>query len=542
MRRAGIPRSLSRNFKLKSCVVRILVSLRWTAFLLSAFFITTAKAAPGDKIDLVRDLAGRVGPIIGSALACPDITRPRIQSVIEKFAAVIRDVASNEAQRSDLAQLFDRSVADGRNAVASGRTDCRLSERRLADLEQSLTPSAPAPATAPAAPAFAADPAPAVSFGNPVTAVRGVSDNEIRFGITAAFTGPVRERGRQMKLGIDTAFNRVNETGGLGGRMLRLIAADDGNEPTRTLQAVKQLYEKDQIFGLIGSIGTATAAVAVPYALERRMLFFGAYTGGNVVRRDPPDRYVFNYRPSYSEEADAAVRYLVKMRRIPVRQIAVFAQTDDLGDAGFAGVAKAYRALGINDGAILRLNYPRNTIEVDEAVNLLKLQKLPVRAIIMSASYRAAAKFIEKTRNLYPEMIFTSISGVGGTSLADELKLLGPRYTTGVLVTQVVPAVSGHSSAVIEYKNALAKYFPGEAPDYASLEGFVAANILIDALKRAGAPLDTEKLVDALESTRNLDLGLGVQLSFARSDHQASHKIWGTALDETGRFQPVELE
>ena len=264
--------------------------LRWTSFLLSAFFITAAEAAPGDKIELVRDLAGRVGPVIGSALACPDITRPRIQLVIEKFAAVIRDAASSEAQRSDLAQLFDRSVADGRGAVTSGRTDCRLAERRLADLEQSLGPSsAPAPAAAaPAAPAFAAAPAPAVSFGNPVSAVRGISDNEIRFGITAAFTGPVRERGRQMKLGIETAFNQVNDAGGIGGRKLRIIAADDGNEPARTLQAVRQLYEKDQIFGLVGSIGTATAAVAVPYALERRMLFFGAYTGGNVVRRDPP--------------------------------------------------------------------------------------------------------------------------------------------------------------------------------------------------------------------------------------------------------------
>jgi hypothetical protein len=194
-------------------------------------------------MELVRDLAGRVGPVIGSALACPDITRPRIQSVIEKFAAVIRDAASNEVQRSDLAQLFDRSVADGRGAVTSGRTDCRLAERRLADLEQSLGPSsAPAPAAAaPAAPAFAAAPAPAVSFGNPVSAVRGISDNEIRFGITAAFTGPVRERGRQMKLGIETAFNQVNDAGGVGGRKLRIIAADDGNEPTRTLQAVRQL-------------------------------------------------------------------------------------------------------------------------------------------------------------------------------------------------------------------------------------------------------------------------------------------------------------
>ena len=518
--------------------------LRWTAFLVSAFLTTAAEAAPGDKADLVRDLAGRVGPVIGSALACPEIARPRVQSIVEKFASVIREASANEAQRSDLAQLFDRSVADGRATVLSGRMDCQQADRRLADLEQALNPSGPAsspapgPAAAPA-PLFAATPTAIAPAAN---AVRGVTDREIRFGITAAFTGPVKERGRQMKLGIETAFNRVNDAGGVGGRMLRIIAADDGNEPTRTRDAVRQLYEKDQVFGIIGSIGTATAAAAVPYLHERRMLFFGAYTGGAVVRRDPPDRYVFNYRPSYAEEADAAVRYLVKMRRIPVRQIAVFAQTDDLGDAGYAGVAKAYRALGINDSALLRLSYARNTIEVDDAVNLLKVQKVPVKAIIMAASYRAAAKFIEKTRNLYPEMIFTSISGVGATALADELKLLGPRYTKGVLVTQVVPAVSGHSSAVLEYNNALAKYFPGEAPDYASLEGFVAANILIDALKRTGAQLDTEKLVDALESTRNLDLGLGVSLSFARSDHQASHKIWGTALDEAGRFQPVDLE
>jgi hypothetical protein len=101
--------------------VRISVTLRWTSLLLSTLFIPAAEAAPGDKIELVRDLAGRVGPVIGSALACPDVARARTQSVIEKFVALIRDAASNEAQRSDLAQLFDRSVAEGRNAVSSGR-------------------------------------------------------------------------------------------------------------------------------------------------------------------------------------------------------------------------------------------------------------------------------------------------------------------------------------------------------------------------------------------------------------------------------------
>jgi ABC-type branched-subunit amino acid transport system substrate-binding protein len=111
-----------------------------------------------------------------------------------------------------------------------------------------------------------------------------------------------------------------------------------------------------------------------------------------------------------------------------------------------------------------------------------------------------------------------------------------------VIVTQVVPAVAGYSSMVLEYKNALAKYFPGENSDYVSLEGYVAANVLIQALKRTGPQLDTEKLIDNLEGMRNLDLGLGTSLNFGRAEHQASHKIWGTAIDDNGRYQPIELE
>ena len=370
---------------------------------------------------------------------------------------------------------------------------------------------------------------------------RGMTDREIRFGIAAPFSGPNKELGRQMKLGIDSAFNRVNDAGGVDGRMLRLVAADDGYEPTRTVEAMKQLYEKDQVFGIIGNVGTPTAAVAIPFALERRMLFFGAFTGSGILRRDPPDRYVFNYRASYAEETDATVRYLVKIRRLKPQQIAVFAQQDLYGDSGFQGVAKAFRAMGVNDNTIVRLNYQRNTVDVDDAINQLKLQK-NIKAIVMVPGYRAAAKFIEKTKDLFPGMIYTSVSFVGSTALAEELKLLGPRYANGVIVTQVVPAVAGYSSIVLEYKNALAKYFPGEAPDYGSLEGYVAANVLIQGIKRAGPQFDTEKLIDTLENTRNLDLGLGTPLSFGRAEHQASHKVWGTALDEKGVYQPIEME
>jgi ABC-type branched-subunit amino acid transport system substrate-binding protein len=310
---------------------------------------------------------------------------------------------------------------------------------------------------------------------------------------------------------------------------------------------MKQLYEKDQVFGVVGNVGTPTAVAALPYALERKMLFFGAFTGAGLLRNDPPDRYVFNYRASYAEETAATVHYLVNVRRLTTNEIAVFAQQDAYGDSGFVGVAKAVRSLGGNDSTILRLNYQRNTVDVDEAVAQLHAynsnkRRPPIKAVIMVPAYRAAAKFIEKTRDVYPDMIYTSVSFVGSTALANELMLLGKRYATGVIVTQVVPAVDGHSSLVIDYKNALAKYFPGEAPDYVSLEGYVAANVLIAALKQNGPQLDTERLVATLENLRDLDIGLGTPVTFSRSEHQGVHKVWGTQLDATGRYQAVDMQ
>src|ERR1700738_5249434 len=206
-------------------LMRIAKTSRWIAVVAGTLLAGVASAAPGNNGDVVPDLAGRVGPVVGSALACTDIARPRIQTIVDKFAAVIREAPSNEAERDALTHLLNRSVADGRNAVTAGKMDCKLAERQLADLERSIAPPGPTlsgvigPAPAVAATSIAPGP-----VGPPV---RGVTDAEIRFGIAAPFSGPAKELGRQMKLGIDTAFNRINDTGRVNGRMLRLVAADD---------------------------------------------------------------------------------------------------------------------------------------------------------------------------------------------------------------------------------------------------------------------------------------------------------------------------
>ena len=369
------------------------------------------------------------------------------------------------------------------------------------------------------------------------------SDKEIRFGMVAPFSGPAKELGNQMRVGVEAAFDAANDAGGVNGHTLHLFTADDGYDPQRSLDALKQLHDKSQFIGLVGDVGTPTSAAVLPYVLENHILFYGAFTGAGLLRNDPPDRYVLNYRASYVEETDAVVRYLVKVRRLRLDQIAVFAQQDSFGDAGYAGVEKAFRALSATpQDPPLRLAYTRNTVDVAAAVEGLRKKRTGIKAVVMVATYRAAAKFIEKTRDLYPDMIYTNVSFVGSTALAEELMLLGSRYANGVIVTQVVPAVEGYSSLTLEYRAALAKYFPSESSDYVSFEGYVDGKILVEAMKRAGPQVDVEKLVDAFEGIRSLDIGLGTTVNFGRAEHQGSHKVWGTQIDANGKYQPIDLQ
>ena len=378
-------------------------------------------------------------------------------------------------------------------------------------------------------PAPAAAPAPAVKA--PLT-----------LGMSAALSGPSKELGRQMKLGLDTALAVANEAGGVAGRKLELIALDDGYEPARTKEAMKELVEVKKVFAIVGNVGTPTAEVAVPYANEKKTLFFGAFTGAGLLRRDPPDRYVFNYRASYAEETATVVRWLVEVKKIRPAAIAVFAQQDSFGDAGFAGVAKALRRYGRAPDEILRVGFKRNTLELQEAVDGVLKNRKTVKAIVMVAPYRPAAKFVEEIKRQQLDVIFSNVSFVGATAFAEEMRQLGGKFASGVIVTQVVPPIDSNSTAVIGYRNALQKYFPGEKPDFVSLEGYIVGTLFVEGLRRAGANLTTDRVIEALEGIHDLDLGIGTKLSFGLSEHQASHKVWGTILNEAAQYQVLDLE
>jgi ABC-type branched-subunit amino acid transport system substrate-binding protein len=372
-------------------------------------------------------------------------------------------------------------------------------------------------------------------------AARGVLDDSLILGMVASFTGSNKERGRTMRLGWEMAIAETNEKGGIHGRKLRLVTQDDGYDPSRTLNGMKDVVEAQNAFAIVGNVGTSTSAVAAPYAGQKDAVFFGALSGGDGLRKSPPDRHVFNFRASLAREAEAAVRYLVDVRRIPARRIAVLSQDDDFGASGKRGAVKALTAYGVNPSEILHLSYPRNTADVRDAVAKLQARPDAYDAVVMTATYKPAATFVRKAKDAGLDLFYTTVSA-DSNGVAEELVESGPQYTQGVLVTQVVPVPTSNATTLLRYRQALEKYAPGEKPGSTSLEAWIGAQIFLEGVKRAGRDLDTPKLIAALEGINDWDIGIGGTINFGPTDHQGCDVVWGWLLQPDGSYRQIDLE
>jgi len=370
----------------------------------------------------------------------------------------------------------------------------------------------------------------------------GITEDRVLFGMSGAFSGPSSALGREMRVGIETYFRAVNAQGGIRNKHLQLIALDDGYEPDKALANMHELLEKRKVFAIIGNTGTPTAKAAMPYVLKKKTLFYGAFTGAGLLRQDPPARYVINYRASYAEETAAMVHYFANVKRINAEEIAVFSQSDSYGDAGHLGVQKQLRQLNVNPEHMVHVRYARNTLDVQAAVDEVLHNQDRIKAIVMVGTYKACAKFIQGVVDGGHHPEFASVSFVGSRALSEALLELGSAYAKGVIVTQVVPFYLSQSTGVLEYLDDLKHYYPQEKPGFVSLEGYIAAKTLIQGFKVIQGDITTENLISALESIKDLDLGIGSVLSFGPSKHQASNRVWGTVLNEKGEYTPLDLK
>ena len=350
------------------------------------------------------------------------------------------------------------------------------------------------------------------------------SGGEIKIGMSTVLSGPVQSLGKEMKLGIETYFKKINATGGVNGNLLKLIAYDDGYEPKQCGVNMKKLIHEDQVLAVIGNVGTPTAIVSVPIANENNTLLFGAFTGANILRQSPPDKYIINYRASYEEETAAIVTGFLEIGLKP-EEIAFFTQNDGYGDAGYQGGIKALQASGYAEAEELAHGrYTRNTLNVEDA--LVTIINANPKGVIMVGAYKPCAKFIKMAQEFLPDTLYANVSFVGSIPL---LKELGPAQE-GIIVTQVVPHFKSNLPGVIEFRDDLKTYSSNSTPGFVSLEGYLVAKIFVAGLKAAGVKPTRASIVETLEGLNNLDIGIGIQIHYSKTNHQASHQIWSTII------------
>jgi branched-chain amino acid transport system substrate-binding protein len=358
---------------------------------------------------------------------------------------------------------------------------------------------------------------------------------EINVGMSTALSGPAQALGQGMQAGVEAYFNKVNAAGGVHGNSLKLIAIDDGYEPSKAAPNMRKLIDELQVISVVGNVGTPTAIVTVPIANEKKTLLFGAFTGAGVLRKTPPDRYVINYRASYAEETAAMIDGLLSAGIKP-EEIAFFTQNDGYGDAGYKGAVSALKSKGFADThKLAHGRYTRNTLNVEEALSVILDAKVEPRAVIMVGAYAPNASFIKIAREDFPDTLFLNVSFVGSVALARELGDAGE----GIIVTQVVPDFNSDLPGVVEYRQAMKTYAPDKVPGFVSLEGYIVAKIFVEGLKKSGPEQTRESIIDGLQSLGNLDVGIGETLKYSASEHQGSHKVWPTII-RGGKYVPYD--
>ncbi|ROS05568.1 amino acid/amide ABC transporter substrate-binding protein (HAAT family) [Sinobacterium caligoides] len=357
----------------------------------------------------------------------------------------------------------------------------------------------------------------------------------IELGMTTSISGPSRDLGDSVLAGVNAYIRHVNKNGGINNKQIRLTVLDDGYQPEAAIINARKLVEEHNVIAMIGNVGTPTAKVTEPYANKEGVIFFSPYTGADILRDVNKSPYTFNYRASYEQELSLIINHIFE-KGIEVKDIVFFIQDDSYGLSGLNAARSVFKKLGFADDQKLNiLRYKRNTNNVNSALNdLLRLSHTP-KAIILIAAYGASANFINYSSSQFPMLSYFNISFVGSHALENHLNI----SSKNIYITQVVPPMEFDLPIISRFKSHLSKFGDDNMINSTSLEGYIAANILVSALKKIKGKITSEKLKTTLENMGEFDIGIGDSMVLNEMNHQASQKVWLLQYDNNKSFSPM---
>lgn len=358
---------------------------------------------------------------------------------------------------------------------------------------------------------------------NALGAETGIGDQSIVLGQSIALSGALGDLGKEYQAGARHYFDHINMQGGIAGRKVKLISLDDAYDTNKALENTKKLIEQEKVFAIFGQFGTGITLASLPLTTGTGVPLFAPYTGADALR-DNGNRYLFHIRASYGEETEKIVEQLVGTG---VKDIAVVFQNDGFGKAGLQGAEQALARRNLKPVAIGPIEMP--AVDIKKALEIVGNAR--PGAIIMITAGKPSVAFIRDYMKTGQPAQFYALSVVSSRQLVQELGA----SAHGIAISQVLPSPWRTSTPVVrEYQQVLVKANSKEF-SYTSLEGFMAAKVFAEALRRVGKDLTREKLVAALEGLRNYDTG-GFVVDFGPKKHNGSSYVDLSILSRDGQF------
>jgi branched-chain amino acid transport system substrate-binding protein len=355
-------------------------------------------------------------------------------------------------------------------------------------------------------------------------ALCGTGHAQILIGQTAGFSGQVAAGVKETTDGALLHIEAVNAKGGVHGQKIELTSLDDKFDPKLAAANARKLIEENNVSALFLTRGTPHTEAIIPLLEKHGVALVGPSTGAMVLHQ-PVRKYIFNVRATYQREAEKAMTHLASMG---ISRIAVVYADDSFGADGVAGAQKGLAAAKLTPVVLEKFDRAKP----DFAPIAAKVAKADTQAVLMIASGSAVVDAGNALRGAgsAAQIVTLSNNASGGF-----IKSLG-NNARGVIVTQVYPNERAVTYAMVKEAQELARAKGLTEITPAMLEGFAAAKVLVEGLRRAGPRPSREKIHAALEGIRKLDLG-GLEVSYGPDDHTGLDFADLSIIGTDGKFR-----
>ena len=355
-------------------------------------------------------------------------------------------------------------------------------------------------------------------------ATLGAANAQLLIGQTAGLTGQVAAGVKETSDGAKLYLDSVNAKGGVNGQKIEMVALDDKFDPKLAADNARKLIEETNVLALFLNRGTPHTEAVIPL-LDKHGVSLVAPSTGAMVLHQPVRKYVFNVRATYQREAEKAMTHLASMG---ISRIGVVYADDSFGADGLTGAQKGLVAAKITP--VLQEKFDR--AKPDFTPIAAKLAKADAQAVLIIASGSAV---VDANNAIRAAGSAAQIVTLSNNASAGFIKSLGA-HARGVIVTQVYPNERAVTYPMVKEAQELARAKGLGDISPAMLEGYAAAKVLVEGLKRAGPKPTREKVQVALESLRKFDLG-GLEITYGPDDHTGLDFADLSIIGTDGKFR-----